>query len=46
MELISNGQPQCDCHTKLKHLEAALNTEDVYLHLGARAAATATSSTS
>lgn len=36
MELISNGRPYCDCHAKLKQLEANLNADGTYLHLGAR----------
>lgn len=36
MELISNGRPYCDCQGKLKRMEANLNTEGTYLHLGAR----------
>lgn len=37
MELITNGRPTCDCYAKLGQLEANLNAEGTFLHLGARA---------
>lgn len=37
MELIANGPQPCDCYARLAQLEANLNAEGTYLHLGARA---------